>query len=279
MSTDPVVTRIVRSWLEEGATVLPDRVLDAVLDQLPATPQRRAWWPVRRFEQMNNYAKVAIAAVAVIAVAAIGITLIPRSGGVGASPAALTPTASQIPTASPTPTPTSSPAPTDESPAASELGVVRTWPGSRPDENPAGRYSWDPDADGTAWQGPRAFKGDTSGWMHRVPDAIAVTFSKSDNAYGPGPESVKVAGYDATYQELPLNKTDPDSWPEGFLLHVWIVDIDDTKITITVQSAPSTSAEVLAEAKAIVDSIILERTTKATGFKLTFDLQAGWDSG
>ena len=42
MSTDRDVTRIVRSWLEEGVTALPDRVLDAVLDQLPATPQRRA---------------------------------------------------------------------------------------------------------------------------------------------------------------------------------------------------------------------------------------------
>ena len=37
MSTDRDVTRIVRSWLEEGVTALPDRVLDAVLDQVPAT--------------------------------------------------------------------------------------------------------------------------------------------------------------------------------------------------------------------------------------------------
>ena len=48
MSTDRDVTRIVRSWLEEGVTALPDRVLDAVLDQLPATPQRRARWPAWR---------------------------------------------------------------------------------------------------------------------------------------------------------------------------------------------------------------------------------------
>ena len=33
-------TRIVRSWLDEGVTQLPDRVLDAVLDEVPATPQR-----------------------------------------------------------------------------------------------------------------------------------------------------------------------------------------------------------------------------------------------
>ncbi|HSL32962.1 MAG TPA: hypothetical protein VK871_04880, partial [Candidatus Limnocylindrales bacterium] len=61
MSTDRDVTRIVRSWLEEGVRALPDRVLDTVLEQLPATPQRRSRWPTRRFA-VNNYAKVAIAA-------------------------------------------------------------------------------------------------------------------------------------------------------------------------------------------------------------------------
>ena len=54
MSTDRDTTRIVRSWLEEGATALPDRVLDAVLDQVPATPQRRPLWPAWRFRQMNT---------------------------------------------------------------------------------------------------------------------------------------------------------------------------------------------------------------------------------
>ena len=49
MSTDRDVERIVRSWMDEGVTALPDRVLDAVLDQLPATPQRRAGWLARRF--------------------------------------------------------------------------------------------------------------------------------------------------------------------------------------------------------------------------------------
>ena len=45
MSTDRDTTRIVRSWLEDGATALPDRVLDGVLDQLPATHQRRPLRP------------------------------------------------------------------------------------------------------------------------------------------------------------------------------------------------------------------------------------------
>ena len=71
MSTERDVTRIVRSWLEEGVTALPDRVLDAVLDQVPATHQRRAWWPARRLREMNTPLRIAVAAVAVVAVAAI----------------------------------------------------------------------------------------------------------------------------------------------------------------------------------------------------------------
>ena len=42
MSTDRDVTQSVRSWLEDGVTRLPDNILDAVLDELPTTPQRRA---------------------------------------------------------------------------------------------------------------------------------------------------------------------------------------------------------------------------------------------
>ena len=83
MSAERDETRIVRSWLEDGVTVLPDRVLDAVLDQLPTTPQRRAFWPARRPPLMNTYFKIVVAAVAVVVLAVIGAYLLPRSGGFG----------------------------------------------------------------------------------------------------------------------------------------------------------------------------------------------------
>jgi hypothetical protein len=83
MSTDRETTRIVTSWLEEGVMTLPDRVLDRVLDQLPATPQRRSWWAAWRLSDMNTYAKFAIAAAAVVAVALVGYIFLPGRGGVG----------------------------------------------------------------------------------------------------------------------------------------------------------------------------------------------------
>jgi hypothetical protein len=43
MRSEQETTRIVRAWLEDGVTVLPDRVIDRVLDDVPATRQRRVW--------------------------------------------------------------------------------------------------------------------------------------------------------------------------------------------------------------------------------------------
>jgi hypothetical protein len=102
MSTDRDTTRVVRSWLEEGRTTLPDWILDDVLDRLPATPQRRSRWPARRFSDMNGYAKLLIAAAAVIAIAVVGISLLPR----GTGPGGLQPSATPGPTATPSAEPT-----------------------------------------------------------------------------------------------------------------------------------------------------------------------------
>jgi hypothetical protein len=112
MSTDRDTTRIVRSWLEEGATALPDRVLDAVLDEVPATRQRRSWWPARRFRDMNTPLKLAIAAAAVVVVAIVGINLLPGNANVGvpAPPATPSPSPSPSPSASPSPSPALFPA-------------------------------------------------------------------------------------------------------------------------------------------------------------------------
>jgi hypothetical protein len=107
MHSDRDTTRIVRSWLEEGVSALPDRVLDAVLDQVAATRQRRSWWPAWRFADMNTYAKLAIAAAAVVVVALVGYNLLPTGGGnVGVTPAVSpSPSIALSPTAVPSPSP------------------------------------------------------------------------------------------------------------------------------------------------------------------------------
>ena len=115
MSSDPDTTRIVRSWLDEGVTQLPDRVLDAVLDQVPATPQRRAtWWPARRTATMNKFLGFGLAAAAaVIVVLFVGIQVFGSAPGGTGSGSSRTPEASvSEPSATPEPSvaePTSTP--------------------------------------------------------------------------------------------------------------------------------------------------------------------------
>ena len=101
MSTERDTTRIVRSWLEEGRTTLPDWVRDDVFDRLPSTPQRRSRGTAWRFLTMPTAAKTAIAAAAVILVAVGAFALLPRDSGPGA--------ASPSPTTAPTTTPTAEP--------------------------------------------------------------------------------------------------------------------------------------------------------------------------
>ena len=102
--TDRDVTRVVRSWLEEGVTALPDRVLDTVLDQLPTTPQRRSRWAARRRPFMNNTIRIGLAAAAVVVIAFIGYQLIagPNVAGPGPEPTT-TRTMTPSPSAAPSP--------------------------------------------------------------------------------------------------------------------------------------------------------------------------------
>ncbi len=110
MSSDRDTKRVVRSWMEEGVTALPERVLASVLDQLPATPQRRAiWWPAPRIADMNTFVKIAIAAAAVVVVAVVSINLLPAGGGLGGSGTAVSPSPSPSPTAQPSPSPSATP--------------------------------------------------------------------------------------------------------------------------------------------------------------------------
>jgi hypothetical protein len=107
MTSDQQTERALRAVFAEDMEVLPDRILDAVLADLPVTPQlRRARGRWRIPVGTARFAIVA-AIVAVALVASIG--LLTRQGGVGGE--VVVPPPSATPTASPTPADTGSPAP------------------------------------------------------------------------------------------------------------------------------------------------------------------------
>ena len=97
MKPDRDATRIVRSWLENGVTQLPDRVLDDVLQEIPAIPQRRRSWGGATLPQLNRAAQVWLATAAVLLVVATGVAVVSSGRGVGG------------PIGGPTPTPTPTP--------------------------------------------------------------------------------------------------------------------------------------------------------------------------
>jgi len=90
MSTENDVARSLRSWLREERHEDADRVLDAVFDQVPATPQRRSLWLARRIPIMSSSIRIAVAAAVVVVVAFVGYRLIagPSVGDQSPSPSA-----------------------------------------------------------------------------------------------------------------------------------------------------------------------------------------------
>lgn len=98
MNADRDVTRTVRSWLEERVTALPDRVLDAVLDQVPATPQRRPMWSARRLPSMNRFLPLAATAAVLVIAALVAVQILRPASNVGPPSATAAPTATSFST-------------------------------------------------------------------------------------------------------------------------------------------------------------------------------------
>ncbi len=290
MSADREVNRIVRSWLEEGVTALPDRVLDNVLDQLPATPQRRAPWPARRFHPMNAV-RIAVAAAAVVVAAVVGINLMPGQGvGVGPSP-------------SPSPSPTISlPAGTLAVPPADgaltpgryligdpfPLDVSLTfgegwtsWSGTTSEF--AAFYKGSPDPPGGYGFGVlivdnvnadacNQYEGELDPPIGPAPDDLAIALANQPMTDSSPITDVSIDGHAGRYVELSMNGVvEPGCvkgqslvrWPgRDALLYeqdkIWIVDVDGVRLVIDAFSWPGNPESDHAEVQAIVDSIRIE---------------------
>lgn len=102
MTGQTEVELILDRYLADGAERVPDRVIDAALDQIDSTAQRRVLRLPWSLPALPAFVKPALAGAAVVAAIALGWTLLERGprGTVGTTPS---PTSS--PSASPSPPP------------------------------------------------------------------------------------------------------------------------------------------------------------------------------
>jgi len=288
-------TRIVRSWLEEGVTVLPDRVLDAVLDRLPATPQRRARWPARRLLVLNNkMVRIGMASAAVILAAVVGIAYVaPNLGG---------------PIVEPTPNPTATPGTLSIINRPLEAGSYTTQPFSAltPRAGAAARsirVSFTVPDGYTSFGGSAVVRqagteppaGAVMGFwlvtgLHSDPchaasetpndvsvgptvDDLAVALAQASAYETTTPTDVTLDGFAGRKIDLLLPDSDFSSCDNGHFVpwqgapwaqgpahrwHLWILDVDGVRVVVFVLDYATTPAPVQAELQAMVDSIDIE---------------------
>jgi hypothetical protein len=275
MTTDRDVTRAVRSWLEQGVTVLPERVLDEVIAQLPATPQRRRLIAVRRVLRMNTAFKAGIAAAAVVAVTAVGISLLPGAGSGVGGPGQTSPS----PVASPSLGPTQS-----------GQGDRMTVAGSTMEATVDLPEGWDnnefaANIGDTATGGMRFILSVVDNTFEEpcthVPrnpavastvEAVAAALGDIPGTTATAPIADAVGVHNATFVEVTLPATLPCAadqfylwqdapgatwWPlaPAEMIQIWILDIEGQPFIIAASSWPTTSGETKAEFQQILDSI------------------------
>ena len=294
MSTDRDSTRIVRSWLRTDEYESADRVLDAVLDQLDTTPQRRAtWWPARRLPEMNTFAKFGVAA-AVVAVAAIlGFNYLIASNVGGPDLEGPTPSPSASPTVSPLPTPVvSGSLPQSGSVIQGSYTIADPFPVQLGLDIGPGWTMW---SSGVLADVVAVYKGSpdppeglaigllivdnvhadpcdpSAGEMDppvgSAPMDLAEALAAQTGTESTDPVPVEIDGYGGVFLDY-RNTGDGECgsmqrWPGRDALvgerdQVWILDVEGTRLVIDAASFEGTSEEDIAEMRSIVESIQIE---------------------
>jgi hypothetical protein len=294
MSSDRDLTRIVRSWLKEDAYEDADRVLDLVLDQLDATPQRRAWWPARRFPLMNNTVRIALAVAAVVVVALIGYQFL-RTPNLGDSEPS--PTPSMSPTPSPTQTPAAHVPPagplaigrhaltlagvqlslevkTDGWVSNGEFGMDKGtldspdsaafifWPPSAPDNvyaNPCLRTPLTPPAGSSPAELATAVSTVLGIELVSGPSAVSVGGHPAQHVVIRVPESIGCAPQEFyLWYDADTPGNARYATAVNSTIYVWIIDVNGTLVWIDGETNNVTGPEAEQEVQQIIDSIQFE---------------------
>jgi hypothetical protein len=266
MTTPREPEGLLSAYLADGIDVLPDRVVDAVLDEAHRTRQRVVLGP-RRTPVMNSTFKVFLAAAAVIAVIVAGINFLPRNDAAVGGPSSASPL----------------PSPSRQLDRMGLGGTNQHFSVDLPDGWQNGEWI----ADNHPLGGDTAFFvglvdntfDDPCAKVERTP-RVGPTVQDLATALGeiPGttatePVQTEVAGYDATYVEVALEGPLPCAefyWYQESpgaqwwaiaadeRLLVWIFDVDGQRIVIGARSYPGTTDDAKAELQDILDTIVFD---------------------
>jgi hypothetical protein len=240
-TSDRDVSRAIRSWLHEDWHEDASRIAGAVLDQVEATPERRAGWPAWRTPTMNRIVTLGLGAAAVVVAVFVGAQLLGTpSGGFGSQP-----TPSPTPTATPEPAATPEPSPsvaaglpegphllwdqTDDGPVAVTVTIAAPdWDG----DPGGGILEWKEGGAGPAdsagmitFEGREYYVyGDPCDWSSTIPDTPATTVDELVGALAnqasreaSAPEDITVDGYAGKKIVLHMaDDVDFDACDEGF---------------------------------------------------------------
>jgi hypothetical protein len=307
--------RLIRTFLAEGRTDLPDESFDAVRAGIDRTRQRVVIGPWRE-PSMSTMLRLAGAA-ALVAVIVAGVTLI-------TGPSVSSPPPSPPPTAT-------SPAPSSGATFVPSTALRYTWP----DHLTAGHY-----ATSMAWDVPFAIGFDVpSGWESRDVEVIrgdmsvavqiplglyadpcstssgmidtgvtttdfALAFASVHGLAASDPEEVTFGGVRATavtyyavdiacglessklwsnpeFLQLPLGPLGPPSWPIRAGLHrLWIFNTTGIRTVVDATAGSSATSAEYAELQGILDSIEIvppseERALGACSVELTLPAEPG----
>ena len=285
--------RTARTWLQEGPGQLSDRVLQAALDEIHITRQRRPWWPARRFRSMGTAFRLAASATAIVVAAAVGIYLLPGGSPSGPQPTA-PPSTSPDPLASASAAlqPQGSLAPGDyslsytpEDPVQVRLSVPDGWVGGdyliakNSGDQEMAVVLWGTVAnvyrDGCQWRGS-LFEPPVGPTVEDLADALAGLTDRETTA----PIDITIDGFAGKEVQMTIPEIEFGSCDErefrtwvgydgGARFHqgpgehsrIWILDVNGERILLFSRDFPSTSAEDRAELDQIMDSIRIETPT------------------
>jgi hypothetical protein len=277
--------RTSRLWLEDGPTVLSDRVLQAALDEIHVTRQRLVMWPARRNPFVTNLIRLS-AALAAIVIVAVGVNLLlPDQRGVGGPAATPTSTPRPLPTDNATVLPAGTYMTVEPFPVRMTFAVPAGWLGRIGGpyyayvERSDGLGLIDFSSLGSLYADPcHAAQGLLDPQPGPSVDDLATALANLPTVVASTPVETSIGGKPAAHLTLTapaLSDVGDCSVAEGFRIWelplgstfglepgqragIWIVDVDGERIVMDVPEASGATQADRDEVQAIVDSIRFE---------------------